>query len=95
VVEATDLDDQTRHMDMDYAVIRWSDKPYVCYGTSGPKARDARKQKRVARVGAGPVGLSGSSGVGNTVSRSISRADAGYNDRCGPCITHIDSDYRT
>ena len=41
VVEASDLDDQTRHMDMDYAVIRWSDKPYVCYGTSGPKARDA------------------------------------------------------
>lgn len=41
VVEAGDLDDTTRHMDMDYAVIRWSDKPFVCYGTSGPKARDA------------------------------------------------------
>jgi len=33
--------------------------------------------------------------MGNTVSRPISRADAGYNDRCGSCITHIDSDYRT
>ena len=28
-------------MDMDYSVLRWSDKPYTCYGTSGPKARDA------------------------------------------------------
>jgi trimethylamine---corrinoid protein Co-methyltransferase len=26
---------------MDYSVLRWSDKPHVCYGTSGPKARDA------------------------------------------------------
>ena len=46
VVEASDLDDQTRHMDMDYAVIRWSDKPFVCYGTSGPKARDAVEPRR-------------------------------------------------
>ena len=28
-------------MDMDYSILRWSDKPHVCYGTSGPKARDA------------------------------------------------------
>ena len=40
-VETSDLDDRSRHLDMDYAVIRWSDKPFVCYGTSGPKARDA------------------------------------------------------
>jgi trimethylamine---corrinoid protein Co-methyltransferase len=40
-VEAQDLPVHTRHMDMDYSVIRWSDKPYTCYGTSGPKARDA------------------------------------------------------
>jgi trimethylamine--corrinoid protein Co-methyltransferase len=40
-VEAQDLDVVTRHMDMDYSVLRWSDKPYTCYGTSGPKARDA------------------------------------------------------
>ena len=40
-VETSELDERSRHMDMDYAVIRWSDKPFVCYGTSGPKARDA------------------------------------------------------
>ena len=40
-VEPQDLDVVTRHMDCDYSVLRWSDKPYVCYGTSGPKARDA------------------------------------------------------
>ena len=40
-VEATDLDERTRHLDMDGAILRWSDKPLVCYGTSGPKARDA------------------------------------------------------
>ena len=25
---------------MDYSILRYSDKPHVCYGTSGPKARD-------------------------------------------------------
>jgi trimethylamine---corrinoid protein Co-methyltransferase len=40
-VEAGDLDENSRHMDMDYCVLRYSDKPHVCYGTSGPKARDA------------------------------------------------------
>ena len=40
-VEAGDLDENSRHMDMDYSVLRYSDKPHVCYGTSGPKARDA------------------------------------------------------
>jgi trimethylamine--corrinoid protein Co-methyltransferase len=40
-VETGELDERSRHMDMDYAVIRWSDKPFICYGTSGPKARDA------------------------------------------------------
>ena len=40
-VEPQDLDVNTRHMDCDYSVLRWSDKPYTCYGTSGPKARDA------------------------------------------------------
>lgn len=41
VVEANDLPEDTRHMDMDYSILRWSDKPLICYGTSGPKARDA------------------------------------------------------
>jgi trimethylamine--corrinoid protein Co-methyltransferase len=40
-VEASDLDERSRHLDMDHSILRWSDKPYVCYGTSGPKARDA------------------------------------------------------
>src|SRR5438128_290560 len=39
-VEAVDLDVVTRHLDMEYSAIRWSDKPYTTYGTSGPKARD-------------------------------------------------------
>lgn len=39
-VEATDLDVATRHLDMEYSTIRWSDEPYLTYGTSGPKARD-------------------------------------------------------
>ena len=41
VVEANDLDDRTRHLDMDYTVLRWSDKPYICYGGSGSRAADA------------------------------------------------------
>src|SRR6478609_5181751 len=41
MAHAADLDENSRHMDMDYSILRWSDKPHVCYGTSGPKARDA------------------------------------------------------
>ena len=42
-VEAQDLDERTRHMDMDDAVLRWSDKPLIRapMQMSGPKARDA------------------------------------------------------
>ena len=39
-VEATDLEMESRHMDMEYSAIRYSDKPYTTYGTSGPRARD-------------------------------------------------------
>ena len=39
-VEATTLPVPTRHMDMDYSVIRYSDKPYTTYGASGTKTRD-------------------------------------------------------
>lgn len=39
-VEATDLPVETRHMDMDYSVIRHSDKPYATYGATGYKVRD-------------------------------------------------------
>ena len=47
-VEASDLDETTRYMDMDYSVLRWSDKPHVCYGTSGPKARDGVEMAAIA-----------------------------------------------
>ena len=50
-VEACDLDERTRHMDMDYAILRWSDKPLICYGTSGPKARDAVELAAIALGG--------------------------------------------
>lgn len=41
VVEASDIDERSRHLDMDYTVIRWSDKPYICYGGNGRRAADA------------------------------------------------------
>ncbi len=41
VVEAADLDDRSRHLAMDYAILRYSDKPYICYGGSGRRAADA------------------------------------------------------
>jgi len=47
-VEAADLNEHSRHLDMDYSVLRWSDKPHVCYGTSGPKARDAVELAAIA-----------------------------------------------
>ena len=56
-VEASDRSERSRHLDMDYSVLRWSDKPPVCYGTSGPKARDAvtidftPMEKRPAQMG--------------------------------------------
>lgn len=40
-VEATDLPVQVRHMDMDLSTLRWSDKPYVAYGTAGWKTEDS------------------------------------------------------
>jgi len=39
-VEPQDLDHRTRHMDADYSVIRWSDKPYMTYGANGRKTLD-------------------------------------------------------
>jgi trimethylamine--corrinoid protein Co-methyltransferase len=50
-VEPQDLNVITRHMDCDYSVIRWSDKPYTCYGTSGPKARDAIEMASILHGG--------------------------------------------
>ena len=50
-VEAVELDVGTRHMDMDYSTIRWSDKPYTAYGTSGPKARDGIEMAAIVHGG--------------------------------------------
>lgn len=51
-VEAVDLDVAHRSLDMDYSTIRWSDKPFTGYGTSGPKAADAIRMARIACGGA-------------------------------------------
>jgi trimethylamine--corrinoid protein Co-methyltransferase len=50
-VEASDLPEDSRHMDMDHSILRWSDKPYITYGTSGPKARDGIALAAIARGG--------------------------------------------
>ena len=59
--EATDLQMEPRHMDMEYSTIRWSDKPYTTYGTSGPRARDgirmARDRARQPRGHRGRAGV--------------------------------------
>ena len=50
-VEATDLEVAHRHMDMEYSAIRWSDKPYTTYGTSGPRARDGVRMAEILHGG--------------------------------------------
>jgi trimethylamine--corrinoid protein Co-methyltransferase len=47
-VEAVELPVGTRHMDMEYSALRWSDLPYTTYGTSGPKARDGIRMAQIA-----------------------------------------------
>jgi trimethylamine--corrinoid protein Co-methyltransferase len=49
--EATDLQMEPRHMDMEYSTIRWSDKPYTTYGTSGPRARDGIRMAEIVHGG--------------------------------------------
>jgi trimethylamine--corrinoid protein Co-methyltransferase len=49
--EATDLQMETRHMDMEYSTIRYSDKPYTTYGTSGPRARDGIRMAEIVHGG--------------------------------------------
>jgi trimethylamine--corrinoid protein Co-methyltransferase len=48
--EAQDLSDLSRHMEMDYAVLRWSARPFILYGASGPRTRDGL---RIAAIAAG------------------------------------------
>jgi trimethylamine---corrinoid protein Co-methyltransferase len=50
-VEAVDLPVTTRHLDMEHSLIRWSDKPYVSYGTAGWKSRDAIDMAAIAHGG--------------------------------------------
>ena len=50
-VEATDLEMESRHMDMEYSAIRYSDKPYTTYGTSGPRARDGIRMAEIVHGG--------------------------------------------
>ncbi len=50
-VEATDLQMENRHMDMEYSTIRWSDMPYTTYGTSGPRARDGVRMAEIVHGG--------------------------------------------
>ena len=38
-------------MDMEYSAIRWSDKPYTTYGTSGPRARDGIRMAEIVHGG--------------------------------------------
>ena len=53
--EPVKMDVQTRHLDMEYSTIRWSDLPYTTYGTSGPKARDGIEMARIVHGGDGSV----------------------------------------
>jgi trimethylamine--corrinoid protein Co-methyltransferase len=49
--EAGDVPETSRHLDLDYSWIRFSDKPYVAYGTSGPRARDSVELAAISRGG--------------------------------------------
>ncbi len=48
VTEASEIIETSRYLDLDYACLRWSDKPYVCYGTSGEKAADGVELAAIA-----------------------------------------------
>ena len=49
--EAQDLDYNSRHLEMDYSILRWSDRPFIIYGTSGEKARDGFELAAIAAGG--------------------------------------------
>jgi trimethylamine---corrinoid protein Co-methyltransferase len=49
--EAGDVPETSRHLDLDYSWVRYSDKPYVAYGTSGPRARDSVELAAISRGG--------------------------------------------
>jgi trimethylamine--corrinoid protein Co-methyltransferase len=49
--EAQDLSYLSRHLEMDYSILRWSGRPFIMYGTSGPKARDSLALAAIAAGG--------------------------------------------
>jgi trimethylamine--corrinoid protein Co-methyltransferase len=49
--EAQDLESTSRHLEMDYSIIRYSGRPFIIYGTSGPKTRDAIELAAIAAGG--------------------------------------------
>lgn len=49
--EAQDLEYTSRHLEMDYSILRWSDRPFIIYGTSGPKAADGLTLAAIAAGG--------------------------------------------
>ena len=49
--EAQDLSYLSRHLEMDYSILRWSGRPYLLYGTSGPKTRDGLALAAIAAGG--------------------------------------------
>lgn len=49
--EAQDLSDLSRHLDMDYAILRWSGRPYILYGATGPRTRDGLALAAIAAGG--------------------------------------------
>ena len=49
--EAQDLSYLSRHLEMDYSILRWSGRPYILYGTSGPKTRDGLTLAAIAAGG--------------------------------------------
>jgi trimethylamine--corrinoid protein Co-methyltransferase len=49
--EAGDVPESSRHLDLDYSWIRYSDMPYVAYGTTGPRAQDSVDLVAIAHGG--------------------------------------------
>ena len=49
--EAQDLSDLSRHLEMDYAVLRWSARPFILYGATGPRTRDGLEIAAIAAGG--------------------------------------------
>jgi trimethylamine--corrinoid protein Co-methyltransferase len=49
--EAQDLSDLSRHLEMDYAILRWSGRPYILYGATGPRTKDGLALAAIAAGG--------------------------------------------